>query len=111
MKIAIILGTRPEIIKMSPIIRECERKGIDHYILHTGQHYSFEMYRVFFEELELAAARYNLDVGSDQKSSIRSDFLTFCSLGVSGTHGQQTATMLSGIEEFKDIKLEEVCGG
>ena len=33
--IAIILGTRPEIIKMSPVIRECEKKGLD--ILHTGQ--------------------------------------------------------------------------
>ena len=43
MKTAIILGTRPEIIKMSPIIRECEKQGIDYYILHTGQHYSFEM--------------------------------------------------------------------
>ena len=61
MKTAIILGTRPEIIKMSPIIRECEKQGIDHYILHTGQHYSFEMDRVFFDELELPAARYNLD--------------------------------------------------
>ena len=86
MKTAIILGTRPEIIKMSPIIRECERQGIDHYILHTGQHYSFEMDRVFFDELELPAARYNLDVGS-------------------GTHGRQTATMLAGIEEIfmKDV--------
>lgn len=64
MKIAIILGTRPEIIKMSSIIRGCERRGLDYYILHTGQHYSFEMDRVFFEELNLPAARYNLDVGS-----------------------------------------------
>ena len=47
MKISIILGTRPEIIKMSPVIRECENKGLDYFILHTGQHYS-----------------YNLDVGS-----------------------------------------------
>jgi UDP-N-acetylglucosamine 2-epimerase (non-hydrolysing) len=37
MKIAIILGTKPEIIKMSPIIRECEKHGIDYYTLHTGQ--------------------------------------------------------------------------
>ena len=51
--IAIVLGTRPEIIKMSPVIRECERRGIDYFILHTGQHYSYEMDRVFFEELEL----------------------------------------------------------
>ena len=42
-KIAIILGTRPEIIKMSPIIRACEKKGLDYFVLHTGQHYSYEM--------------------------------------------------------------------
>ncbi|MBE8539360.1 hypothetical protein ICJ57_04410 [Geoglobus acetivorans] len=42
-RIAIILGTRPEIIRMSPVIRECERKGMDYFVLHTGQHYSYEM--------------------------------------------------------------------
>ena len=65
MKTAIILGTRPEIIKMSPIIRECALRGLDYYIPHTGQHYSFEMDRVFFDELELPAARYNFDVGAN----------------------------------------------
>ncbi len=79
MKIAIILGTRPEIIKMSPIIRECEKLGVDRYILHTGQHYSFEMDRVFFEDLKLALPEYNLDVGS-------------------GSHGEQTGKMLAEIE-------------
>ena len=64
MKICIVLGTRPEIIKMSPIIRECERKGLDYFILHTGQHYSYNMDKVFFEQLELPEAKYNLDVGS-----------------------------------------------
>ena len=63
-KTCIILGTRPEIIKMSPVIRECEKRGIDYFILHTGQHYSYEMDRVFFEELELPQPKYNLDVGS-----------------------------------------------
>jgi len=51
--IAIILGTRPEIIKMSPVIRSCQKKGVDFFVLHTGQHYSYEMDRVFFEELSL----------------------------------------------------------
>lgn len=63
MKIAIILGTRPEIIKMSPIIRELERKSIDYFILHTGQHYDTEMDRKFFEDLELKKPNYNLKVG------------------------------------------------
>jgi len=81
MRIAIILGTRPEIIKMSPIIRECEKQDIDYYILHTGQHYSYEMDRVFFEQLRLPQAKYNLDVGS-------------------GKHGEQTGKMLAGIEDI-----------
>lgn len=81
MKISIILGTRPEIIKMSPIIRACERQNVDldFFILHTGQHYSYTMDRVFFEQLGLPEARYNLDAGS-------------------GTHGEQTGKILTGVE-------------
>ena len=43
MKIATILGTRPEIIKMAPIIDEISKRGIDQIVLHTGQHYDKEM--------------------------------------------------------------------
>ena len=50
MKISIILGTRPEIIKMSPIIRKCEKQRLDYFILHTGQHYSYNLDRIFFEK-------------------------------------------------------------
>src|SRR3989338_4490775 len=63
MRLAIILGTRPEIIKMSPIIRICEEKNIDYFILHTGQHYSYEMDKKFFEDLEISQPAYNLNVG------------------------------------------------
>ena len=47
MKIATILGTRPEIIKMAPIIDEIARRGIDQIVLHTGQHYDDEMSDAF----------------------------------------------------------------
>jgi len=66
MSIAIVLGTRPEIIKMSPVIRECEHKNLDYFILHTGQHYSYEMDRVFFEQVlagALAASKLHIKVG------------------------------------------------
>ena len=63
MKISIIIGTRPEIIKMSPVIRECEKQNIDYFILHTGQHYSYNLDKIFFEELELPAPKYNLGCG------------------------------------------------
>lgn len=77
--IAIVLGTRPEIIKMSPVIRECERRGEGYFILHTGQHYSYGMDRIFFEQLELPEARNNIEAGS-------------------GTQAEQTARILSGVE-------------
>lgn len=79
MRTSIILGTRPEIIKMASIIKELEKRNKDFFLIHTGQHYSYEMDRVFFEELELPQPEYNLDVGS-------------------GTHGIQTGKMLERIE-------------
>ncbi|MFH1647689.1 MAG: UDP-N-acetylglucosamine 2-epimerase (non-hydrolyzing) [Chloroflexota bacterium] len=79
MKIAVILGTRPEIIKMAPVIKELERKKADFFILHTGQHYSYQLDEVFFEQLALPRPDYNLDVGS-------------------GSHGEATGKMLIGIE-------------
>ena len=39
MKVVVVLGTRPEIIKMAPVVRVLEREAIDYFILHTGQHY------------------------------------------------------------------------
>jgi len=79
-KVAVVLGTRPEIIKLAPIIRILEREALDYFILHTGQHYSYNMDRVFFEQLELPEAKYNLDVGS-------------------GSHAEQTGKMLMGVEK------------
>lgn len=93
MRIAIILGTRPEIIKMSPIVRELEKRSINFFILHSGQHYSYNMDRIFFEQLGLPEPKHNLEAGS-------------------GTHGEQTGRMLIGIEkvlmeEKPDIVLVE----
>ena len=64
MKIGIVVGTRPEIIKMAPVVRACIARGVPYLLLHTGQHYSFEMDGVFFQELGLPAPHHNLEVGS-----------------------------------------------
>ena len=81
MKIATILGTRPEIIKMAPIIAEINKRNINHVVLHTGQHYDKEMSDNFFRDLEIPAPDYNIHVGS-------------------GTHAKQTGLMMSGIEKI-----------
>ncbi len=64
MKICFILGTRPEIIKLSPLMRECERLGIEYFMVHTGQHYSYEMDQLFYEQLGLIDPHHNLAIKS-----------------------------------------------
>ena len=85
MKIAIIIGTRPEIIKMAPVIDEIEKRALDYLLIHTGQHYDHEMSDQFFLDLELKKPDYNIGVGS-------------------GSHGTQTATMMKGLEK---VLIEE----
>ena len=68
MKIAIVVGTRPEIIKMAPVVRACLDRGVPYLLLHTGQHYSFELDGVFVAELGLPAPHRNLEVGSGSQS-------------------------------------------
>ena len=80
MKIAVVLGTRPEIIKMAPIIDEIVNRDIELCLIHTGQHYDKEMSDNFFIDLEIPAPDYNINVGS-------------------GSHGKQTGLMMKGIEE------------
>lgn len=85
MKIAIIIGTRPEIIKMAPVIDEIEKRGIEYILVHTGQHYDHEMSHQFFVDLELKKPDFNIGVGS-------------------GSHGKQTARMM---EKIEDVLLAE----
>lgn len=89
MKIATILGTRPEIIKMAPIIDEISKRNINQIVLHTGQHYDKEMSDNFFKDLELPTPDYNIHVGS-------------------GTHGKQTALMMRGIEEVLLVEKPDI---
>ncbi len=87
-KIVTIIGARPQIIKaaaLSRAIRNDYSQMIEEIIVHTGQHYDSNMSEVFFAELQIPKPDYNLSVGS-------------------GKHGEQTAKMISGIE---NILLED----
>lgn len=81
MKIATVVGARPQFIKSAPVSKFIKSEAdIEEIIVHTGQHYDKNMSDIFFEELGIPEPRYNLGVGSD-------------------SHGKQTAKMLEGIEE------------
>lgn len=64
LKLMTIVGTRPEIIKMSAIIKKCD-KYFENILVHTGQNYDYTLNEVFFEELDLRAPDYYLGVVGD----------------------------------------------
>ena len=67
MRIAVVVGTRPEIIKMKPVVDEVKRRH-ELILIHTGQHFDYEMSRAFFEELRMPDPDYYLNVGSESSS-------------------------------------------
>lgn len=83
-KLVTIIGARPQIIKAAALSRAIKNHysaSIREVIVHTGQHYDENMSEVFFNELGIPAPDYNLNTGS-------------------GSHGKQTASMITGIEEI-----------
>lgn len=64
LKLMIVMGTRPEIIKLSAVIKKCD-KYFDLKIVHTGQNYDYELNKVFFEDLQLREPDFYLNVVGD----------------------------------------------
>ena len=79
MKIVSIVGARPQFIKAAAVSRKL-RERHEEILVHTGQHYDYEMSGVFFDGLELPKPDVNLGIGS-------------------GMHGAQTGAMLKAIED------------
>lgn len=82
MKIVYLVGTRPEIIRSAFIIKKLSNDtGIDFKLVHTGQHYNYNLNDIFFNELEVPKPDTNLNIGS-------------------GLPSEQTAKMMIGLERF-----------
>ncbi|MCD6153323.1 MAG: UDP-N-acetyl glucosamine 2-epimerase [Syntrophobacterales bacterium] len=80
-KVVSVVGARPQFIKASPVSNALRQADHQEFIIHTGQHYDYEMSRVFFDEMELPEPDVNLEVGS-------------------GSHAKQTGEMLIQIENI-----------
>ncbi len=79
MKILTVVGARPQFIKAAVVSRQL-RKSAEEVLVHTGQHYDYNMSDVFFEELSIPKPDYNLGISG-------------------GSHGKMTGKMLMAIEE------------
>ncbi|WP_371151686.1 non-hydrolyzing UDP-N-acetylglucosamine 2-epimerase [Buchananella felis] len=80
MKIMSVVGARPQFVKLAPIAHACARAGVEHVVVHTGQHYDPMLSDVFFEDLRIPPPDEHLGVGS-------------------GSHGVQTGAMLAAMDE------------
>lgn len=84
MRICHVVGARPNFMKAAPVIRALSAYPVEQLVVHTGQHYDFNMSEVFFRQLGMPAPDMNLQVGS-------------------GTHAQQTAQIMA---RFEPVLLE-----
>jgi UDP-N-acetylglucosamine 2-epimerase len=89
MKVSIILGTRPQIIKSAPVYAAFRRRGVDCEIVNTGQHYDYEMNRQFFSELKLPDPAADLNVGA-------------------GTPSKQVSAIIGGLGELFEKDKPEI---
>jgi UDP-N-acetylglucosamine 2-epimerase (non-hydrolysing) len=64
LRVTVVIGTRPQIIKTAPVIQEALSRGLELDIVHTGQHYDYELSQIFIEEFGLPEPDVNLEVGS-----------------------------------------------
>jgi UDP-N-acetylglucosamine 2-epimerase (non-hydrolysing) len=70
LKLVTVVGTRPEVIRLSSIIKRLNNsKSIDHYLIHTGQNYDKELNQIFFDDLNIKSPDYYLDAATDKPSS------------------------------------------
>src|SRR6184192_647728 len=79
MRVLSVVGARPNFMKLAPVDRELVKRGVEHVIVHTGQHYDRDMSDAFFEELWIPVPDYHLGVGS-------------------GSHARQTADVMQRLE-------------
>jgi len=88
MKCVTVLGARPQFVKAAPVSAAMIDAGIDEMLVHTGQHFDYEMSQVFFDELNIPEPKYNLAISG-------------------GSHGRMTGRMLEAVEAVIEKEIPD----
>jgi len=75
LKVMTLVGTRPELIKMSRVIAEMD-KQVEHVLVHSGQNYDYELNQVFFDDLDIRKPDYFLGVSTESASKAIADVIS-----------------------------------
>ena len=90
-----VVGARPNFVKVAPVLHALQERDVRARVLHTGQHYDYLLSAAFLEQLNFPGVEFNLEVGS-------------------GTHAEQTAAVMVGVErvlyEHPDLRAVLVAG-
>ena len=68
MRVAVVAGARPNFMKIAPLLVALDARGLEAWLIHTGQHYDHNMSEVFFDELGIRAPDVNFEVGQSSQS-------------------------------------------
>ncbi len=71
MKVLSVVGARPQFVKLAPVAEAAARQGVEHVVVHTGQHYDENMSQSFFDELAIPAPDVNLGGGVRARTASR----------------------------------------
>lgn len=88
-KVIVAVGARPNFVKMAPIVKQLSQHAIWYIIVNTGQHYDDNLSKIFFKQFDVLEAEVNLNIGS-------------------GSHGSQTAKIISGFEKICKKVLPDI---
>lgn len=90
MKVLTVVGTRPNFMKVAPLVEQFKKRSIEHILVHTGQHYDPKMSKLFFDDLHMPKPDINLEIGS-------------------GSFGEQVGATIQRLEKvFKEEKPDIV---